>query len=565
MQGVAVGIFCKTPVPGLSKTRLSPPLRPEECATLSACFIRDLATTIARTGRRRRCHRIRHIHAGRYESAHCACCFRPISACCCNVTAISARGSMTATRELLRQPCGGILVNADSPTLPASILRAAVDATRRGGVVLSPALDGGYTLIGLARLHERLFADIPWSTSGVHQTTVERAAEIGMPVINVPGWYDVDDAASLALLAGRARGRTAAIRATGLRGAAAPVDATRIWRRATRRCAPDRPDDGAALLAVGACRADRACSRRLRDAGLRCGRSPWIIRTFGYGVFIPAAGGLGTSDDRGDKICRRICRRAPASSSCLASRLQCGWCSSARSRSSRPISIATSGTAACRPQASILTPTCRPTRARRAARRLDLSAHQPRRLCGDRLSADRRDVLSCRHAYRRETLTAMRLAMVACEIVDRRGPDRSAAPPCICPATAVVAYAWHPLAIWEIANNGHVEALMVALMMLGVWLLVRAQRVAGAFAVALAVLVKPYAVFVLPAFWRRWDWRVPFGDHRDDRPLLSALSRCRHGRARLPHRAICRGRAYERRRHLARRADADAVRQNSRA
>ena len=50
----------------------------------------------------------------------------------------------------------------------------------------------------------------------------------------------------------------------------------------------------------------------------------------------------------------------------------------------------------------------------------------------------------------------------------------------------------------EIANNGHVEALMVALMMLGVWLLLRARRVAGATAIALAALAKPYAVFVLP-------------------------------------------------------------------
>ena len=102
----------------------------------------------------------------------------------------------------------------------------------------------------------------------------------------------------------------------------------------------------------------------------------------------------------------------------------------------------------------------------------------------------------------------MRLAMVACEIVIvavvidllRR---------LALPATAVVAYAWHPLAIWEISNNGHVEALMVALMMLGVWLLVRAQRVRGAIAVTLAALAKPYAVLILPAFWRPWDWRVP--------------------------------------------------------
>src|SRR3954471_5062028 len=51
MQPVAIGIFCKTPAPGYSKTRLSPPLRPDECATLSSCFIRDLAATIGDVAR----------------------------------------------------------------------------------------------------------------------------------------------------------------------------------------------------------------------------------------------------------------------------------------------------------------------------------------------------------------------------------------------------------------------------------------------------------------------------------------------------------------------------------
>jgi alpha-1,6-mannosyltransferase len=107
-----------------------------------------------------------------------------------------------------------------------------------------------------------------------------------------------------------------------------------------------------------------------------------------------------------------------------------------------------------------------------------------------------------------ESAIAMRLAMVACEIaivaalIDLL--RRFKLPP-----VTVAAYAWHPLAIWEIANNGHAEALMVALMMVGVWLLIRAKPVAGSIAIALAALVKPYAVFALPAFWRRWDWRVP--------------------------------------------------------
>lgn len=107
-----------------------------------------------------------------------------------------------------------------------------------------------------------------------------------------------------------------------------------------------------------------------------------------------------------------------------------------------------------------------------------------------------------------ETLLAMRLAMVACEIVIvavlidllRR---------INLPATSVVAWAWHPLVIWEIANNGHTDALMVALLLIGVWLLVRSRRIAGAVVVALASLVKPYAVVALPAFWRPWDWRAP--------------------------------------------------------
>jgi hypothetical protein len=41
VRTIAIGIVCKTPAAGFSKTRLSPPLRPDECAVLSACFIRD--------------------------------------------------------------------------------------------------------------------------------------------------------------------------------------------------------------------------------------------------------------------------------------------------------------------------------------------------------------------------------------------------------------------------------------------------------------------------------------------------------------------------------------------
>lgn len=107
-----------------------------------------------------------------------------------------------------------------------------------------------------------------------------------------------------------------------------------------------------------------------------------------------------------------------------------------------------------------------------------------------------------------ETVLAMRLAMVACEAVVIAVMIDLLRRLSLSPV-AVVAWVWHPLSVWEIAGSGHVDALMLALLMIGLRLLVLSRRVAGAAFVALAVLVKPYAVLALPAFWRPWDWRAP--------------------------------------------------------
>ena len=67
-------------------------------------------------------------------------------------------------------------------------------------MVVGGSQDGGYYLLGLKRLHHRLFEQIDWSTERVLQQTLERAAEIGLAVELLPTWYDVDDAATLAQL-----------------------------------------------------------------------------------------------------------------------------------------------------------------------------------------------------------------------------------------------------------------------------------------------------------------------------------------------------------------------------
>jgi rSAM/selenodomain-associated transferase 1 len=228
VQTVAIGIFCKTPAAGFSKTRLSPPLRPEDCAVLSACFVRDLAATIdgvAREGAVVPYAVYTPLGSEQQLRTLLPASFRLRAQC---DGAFGAR-LLHAAADLLRAGhAGAILVNADSPTLPASILRAAVSALRCGEdvVVLSPAFDGGYTLIGLSQPHPRLFADIPWSTSQVHRLTVDRAAEIGVPVVAVPGWYDIDDSRTLRLLEAELAGkRPAFAEAAGL--VAAPAPATR--------------------------------------------------------------------------------------------------------------------------------------------------------------------------------------------------------------------------------------------------------------------------------------------------------------------------------------------------
>ena len=103
-----------------------------------------------------------------------------------------------------------------------------------------------------------------------------------------------------------------------------------------------------------------------------------------------------------------------------------------------------------------------------------------------------------------ENVTTMRLAMLACDAVSvalimlfLRQMDR--------PVTRVIAYLWHPLPLWEIANGGHVDALMVALMLSGLWMAMTGQALRGAVLIAFSVLVKPYAAPVLAGIWRPWD------------------------------------------------------------
>ncbi|MCS0503617.1 TIGR04282 family arsenosugar biosynthesis glycosyltransferase [Ancylobacter mangrovi] len=234
MSTIAVAVICKTPAPGKSKTRLSPPLHPDECAAISACFIADLTATIAEVAEVAEAQGYAVYTPAGTEPALRRLLPPGFGLVLQGEGDLGARLHKGISDLLAAGHAGAMLINSDSPTLPAAILQAAVEALHAGApVVLSPAADGGYTLIGLTRPHAHLFADIPWSTADVYRLTLERAREIGLPVVELPGWYDVDDALSYAWLEQEMDGVPPAVARPGMAGAPAPR--TRAFVRERRR------------------------------------------------------------------------------------------------------------------------------------------------------------------------------------------------------------------------------------------------------------------------------------------------------------------------------------------
>jgi uncharacterized protein len=234
VSGAAIGIVCKAPQAGLSKTRLAKAVGAAAASELSACFLRDVAEAIAAVpealGRR---------GYGVYAPAGAESIMRQLLPA--NFGLLLQAGDdlghvlIGATRALLDagHDCM-LLVNGDSPTLPPRFLTQAIEALRAPGdrMVLGPASDGGYYLIGLKQPHQELFRRIAWGTETVARSTCERAAEISLATMLLPEWYDVDDIETLRWLQEELAGHSTRFRA----GGAAP--ASRAFLKAGPQISP---------------------------------------------------------------------------------------------------------------------------------------------------------------------------------------------------------------------------------------------------------------------------------------------------------------------------------------
>lgn len=228
----AIGVMAKSPRPGHSKTRLCPPLRPEQAAQLSAAFLRDTTENIIAAAQSAPI-----VGYAAYAPAGTEEALAPHLAL--GTSCVLADGSAPAPQgvdgfgrcllQAIKQlfaagHVAACVLSSDTPTLPTDNLITAATILLDGNerrVVLGPCDDGGYYLLGMRRTHARLFADITWSSGSVAATTRVRAAELGLDLVELPLWYDVDDASTLERLISENGGHTApwtrrAVRELGL-------------------------------------------------------------------------------------------------------------------------------------------------------------------------------------------------------------------------------------------------------------------------------------------------------------------------------------------------------------
>jgi rSAM/selenodomain-associated transferase 1 len=194
-----VVVMAKRPVPGKTKTRLCPPLTPLEAAELYEALLRDTIGLVSG---------LRGIELAiaitpRTAVGHMGA-FAPRGARMLAVEGADIGECLRgATEQLFAEGFTRVVaVNSDGPTLPAEYIERAVAMLTHSDVVLGPAEDGGYYLIGMRQTQPGLFTDIAWSSSRVAAQTLERAAARGLTVAQLPPWYDVDTPAELERLRG---------------------------------------------------------------------------------------------------------------------------------------------------------------------------------------------------------------------------------------------------------------------------------------------------------------------------------------------------------------------------
>jgi rSAM/selenodomain-associated transferase 1 len=198
-EPIAVAILAKAPVPGLAKTRLIPVLGAQGAALLQSRLIEWTAETAARA-------RLGPVTLWAAPDARDALLQTVVDR---HGFALQRQSEgdlgarMLAAVQAANDPV--LVIGTDCPGLTPTLLQSAADILRRGSdVVLLPAEDGGYVLIGMRRPQPDLFNAMPWGSACVLGETRRRLVQLGLAWQEPALLWDVDLPEDLERL--RARG-----------------------------------------------------------------------------------------------------------------------------------------------------------------------------------------------------------------------------------------------------------------------------------------------------------------------------------------------------------------------
>lgn len=180
-QAVVV-VVCKAPERGRVKTRLAREIGDDKALRMYALMMAALFANLGASSSYDVCPcvdgNINLVHAG-------------------TIDAIGQHGDSLGERicNAIRD-CNAyekkIVIGSDTPNITSDIVHQAIDALETSDVVIGPAVDGGYYLIGMNKLHESVFHDIPWSTDAVFAETCSRIESAGLTCYTLPAMRDID-------------------------------------------------------------------------------------------------------------------------------------------------------------------------------------------------------------------------------------------------------------------------------------------------------------------------------------------------------------------------------------
>lgn len=179
-----ISIFCRWPTPGEAKTRLIPGFGPEGAA---AIYTKLLAHTVEVAKASGITFELRVSGAPPEQ-------FREAFG---GDLKVVDQGDGDLTDKLSRVPAPAIVIGSDCPGLTPAVLIAARDTLQTDPMVIGPASDGGYYLLGYNDPADFAFTDMEWSTDSVFAETLKRFVAQGIRPAVLPELSDVDTATDL--------------------------------------------------------------------------------------------------------------------------------------------------------------------------------------------------------------------------------------------------------------------------------------------------------------------------------------------------------------------------------